>query len=242
MVLNQKDIKKITQFVKKEPRTIQDVAKHIGKTWVTADAYVQKIQQQTGLLQTKIFRAGTQGAIKLVYWNYGDAVEYDEIKKRLYELIRVGKNKFDFDPLDIYQYVRPKEKRATIDASDMTAHRRAQQDFFNYLKQTKQELLYFSGNLSWVTLKDDRTSLLQILEDLLQRGVSIRILSRVDFASIENINQLSNLMQRYPQQIEIRHVIQPLRGWISDGQGARLKDVKEAQRYRQGELKKDVNI
>lgn len=70
MKLGQEEINNITSFVKKEPRTINDVAKFIGKSWVTTNKYLEKIKNMTGLICIKTFRKGTQGALKLVYYNH----------------------------------------------------------------------------------------------------------------------------------------------------------------------------
>ena len=53
MALNDQIIKKVVKFVKKEPRTIQEISKLINKSWVTTDSYIQKIKEQTGRYQAE---------------------------------------------------------------------------------------------------------------------------------------------------------------------------------------------
>lgn len=241
MVLTPPEIKKITSFIKKEPRTIQDVALFLHKSWVTADSYVEKIRAQTGLINVKIFRPGTKGAIKVVYWNYGDALEHDEIKKILADKIRLHRRKEDFDPLEIYHHVSENSKHAFReeygDPSQST-----KQNIIQFLQQAENELYSFSGNISWINMQEGGIPILKVVEQLLQRGVMIRILCRVDLASIENLRVLNALIKNYPDKLEIRHALHPLRGFIVDRKLVRLKDEKKAELYKKGELKKDVRV
>ena len=58
---------KILEFVALKPRSIDEIAKHIGKNWRTANSHVEKIARETGLIATRVFRKGTKGALKIVY-------------------------------------------------------------------------------------------------------------------------------------------------------------------------------
>ena len=97
MVLGDSDIQKITQFVKKEPRTVQEVSKLIKKSWVTADSYLKQIGDSTGLINIKTFRKGTQGALKIVFYNFSEVLQSDDLKEELYRQIKNGRTKNDFD-------------------------------------------------------------------------------------------------------------------------------------------------
>ena len=68
-MLSNEIIKKIEDFVYAKPRSIDEVAKHINKNWRTADRYVQEIEKNFGTLSTKVFREGTRGALKIVFWS-----------------------------------------------------------------------------------------------------------------------------------------------------------------------------
>ena len=240
MTLAEPDEKRILSFVKKEPRMIQDIAKHIQKTWVTADSYVQKIQKKTGLLATKVFRGGTQGAVKVVYYNSGESASADDLRKTLYDKIRLGRQKEDFDPLDIYQYIPSNKKKATL--------QRKQEDnnvylqFHNFLKSAESEIQVFAGNNSWITMKEGKTPTSIIIEQLLKRGVTIRILCRIDLTALETLNTIIPLTKKYSALIEVRHAQQPLRGFIIDDKKVRLKDTKEASMYKPGEVKGTIKV
>lgn len=241
MVLRQEDTRKITSFVKKEPRTIQDIARFIHKTWVTADSYVEKIKQATGQIETKVFRKGTQGAVKVVYWNYEEAVEHDEIKKNLYDRIRLGIHKNDFDPLEIYQHV-PKGKKKAILGPLTFPQISSKQSLLRSFNEAEQELYCFSGNNSWMSFIEDGIPVLRGMEGALKRGVTIRILARVDLGSMAMLNSISRLLHDYPETLAIRHARHPLRGWIVDNARSRLIDVQKTRNYKEGELKADLRV
>ena len=68
-MLDNQIIKKVNDFVYSKPRSINEVAQHIGKNWRTADRYVEQISEEDGSISAKIFRGGTRGALKIVFWN-----------------------------------------------------------------------------------------------------------------------------------------------------------------------------
>ena len=74
MKLGDQEIQAVVDFVKQEPRTVQEISKLIGKSWVTADSYLKKIKGRTGLIEIKTFRKGSQGALKIVFYNHSDLV------------------------------------------------------------------------------------------------------------------------------------------------------------------------
>ena len=68
-MLSSEVIKKIEDFVYEKPRSIQEIAEYIKKNWRTADRYIQEIEKNFGTISTKVFREGTRGALKIVYWS-----------------------------------------------------------------------------------------------------------------------------------------------------------------------------
>ena len=40
-----------------------------AKNWRTADRYVDEIEKSFGTLSTRVFRGGTRGALKIVFWS-----------------------------------------------------------------------------------------------------------------------------------------------------------------------------
>lgn len=106
----------------------------------------------------------------------------------------------------------------------------------------EQEVFCFSGNNSWMAFVEDGKPLIKTVEETLRRGVTIRILARVDMGSMENLNAISRLMKTYPETLSIRHCRHPLRGWIVDAARTRLIDDKKTAYYKQGELKGDIRV
>src|SRR3989344_7844860 len=102
-MLSNEIIKKIEDFVYSKPRSIDEVAKHIGKNWGTADRYVQEIEKNFGTLSTRVFREGTRGALKIVYWSAVDKVSSSVFQQKMEEDILKSKRKEDFSSFDIFQ-------------------------------------------------------------------------------------------------------------------------------------------
>jgi len=44
MPLKEQDTKKIIEFVKKEPRTVQEISKFLKRSWVTTNTYLEQIK------------------------------------------------------------------------------------------------------------------------------------------------------------------------------------------------------
>jgi hypothetical protein len=66
------------------------------------------------------------------------------------------------------------------------------------------------------------------LEELIKKDIRVKILCRVDFDGIENINRVLSLNYKYGKElIEIRHRKHPLRGFLIDDKILRLKEIKE---------------
>src|SRR3989344_9465019 len=161
----QKEIKdSILRLIQQKPRTVQEIAETIGKNWRTADRYVEIIAQETGLIATRIFREGSRGALKVVYWNALGGAKGSAYQERLLQKIVQGKHKEDFSPLDIYQFVDPANRKAFIETAEFS---RQQQISFDHLfSQAKQQILFFSGTLSWVELGPNMQ---KTLEELAKR-------------------------------------------------------------------------
>lgn len=107
-------IKKIEDFIYPKPRAIQEIAIHINKNWRTADRYVEDIEKNFGTISTRVFREGTRGALKVVYWSSVDKVSHSVFQEKLEEDIFRGRNKYDFAAFDIFQHVSEKNKIAWI--------------------------------------------------------------------------------------------------------------------------------
>jgi hypothetical protein len=239
MHLTQEETGNILKFVKKEPRTVQEISKLIGRSWVTTDSYLKRIKDETGLIEIKTFRKGSQAALKIVFYNSADSVIGDALRDELYSKIRSARMKKDFDFLDIFQLIQDKKKKSFLVASDKIERSR---DLVTLLRRAESSVFIFSGNLSFINLSEGNVKILSVIEELLERKVHIKILCRINLASISNAAKIRGLMGRYPEFIELRHCYQPLRGFIIDDKIARFKQEEDSKAYRQDELSSDVII
>ena len=215
-------IAKIEELVYRKPRSIQELAQAMGKNWRTADRYVEEIEKNFGTIATRVFRGGTRGALKVVYWASVEKVSSSIFQERLEHDIFAHRNKEDFSAFDIFQYVPEKDRKSVVSAKEDI------EEFGKLLLHAQKQLLIFSGNLSFINLRDKNKDASQILEQLVKRKVKIKILCRVDLAGRENIEQILSLNHRYgTSYIEIRHDVHPLRGVIIDGRLIRLKEQLE---------------
>ncbi|MFH1451754.1 MAG: hypothetical protein ABIF88_01115 [archaeon] len=234
-------IKKIENLVHEKPRSIQELSQLIGKNWRTVDRYVKKIEEDFGTISTRIFREGTRGALKVIYWNPVEFTSKNVFQKSLEKEIMKGRFKEDFSPFDIFQHVNEKNKQATL-CKNKNEEEEQVLVLKEILEKAKKEVLIFSGNLSTIKVKDNSISFLNMVEDLVNRGVKVRILSRVDIGGKENIQKfLSINFKMGKENIEIKHAEQPLRGYVVDSKIIRLKEVREP-RGRDKELKKRIVI
>jgi len=107
---------------------------------------------------------------------------------------------------------------------------------------TQDNLLFFSGNLSFINDSENGISTLEEFEKLFKRKIKIKILCRITFASLTNLSKLDFLLKKYPDLFEIRHCYQPLRGLLSDGIHARFREEENSGDFKDGELRKDLQI
>ncbi len=229
--------KKIQEFVYVQPRTVQEIALLLKVNWRTADAYVERISKEQGTISAKTFRGGTKGALKIVFWMNAERPAVSEAQEQLLKKIEAGRKKEDFSPLDIYQFVDGKKRRAFSEVTDAEEETR-DKNIIPLLRRATNEIYIFSGNLSLANLIHGKTHVLGILEELATRKVNIKILTRVDVAGIENVKKVLAINNRIGRDaIEIRYAEQPLRAIIIDNKLARLREVKSPEKYRSGELK-----
>lgn len=225
MVLDAKTTKKLTDFVYKQPRTIQEIAQFLGKNWRTADSYVDKIAKEQGIFGIKVFREGTRGALKIVYWQSVDKIHSSTIQKRLFERLVTSPHKKDFLPFDIYQHV-PDNKRIAFMEKQSEYAITKKQDMIGALRSCERQILIFSGTLSWSSAKQGKTSLIDILEEIASRGVSIKVITNVAFDTIHEVKLMLALNERLGKDVvEIRHTHQPLRAFVIDNSFARFKEA-----------------
>jgi len=224
-MLDSKTIKQIEDFVYLKPRSIQEIAQHLNKNWRTVDRYIQEIKESFGTIGTRTFREGTRGALKIVYWASIEKLNSSIFQEKLAEEIKTFKKKEDFSAFDIYQHIPDKEKTVTIKNSEKETNLK---EIKETLEKTQNQLLSFSGNLSWINLKNDTINLFEVLENLVKKNIKIKILCRVDIASVSNIEKVLSLNFKYGKElIEIRHSEHPIRAFIIDNKMMRIKEIKE---------------
>jgi hypothetical protein len=229
-MLDSKIMKKINNLVYTKPRSIQEVAQHIGKNWRTADSYIKKIIEETGTLSVRTFREGTRGALKIVYWSNIEKIHSLEFQEKLFKKIELGKQKSDFSPFDIYQYVPENKRNAFLEEQEEEAIT-IRQDLKSALQSTKNQLLIFSGNLSWSNVKQEDEELINVFEELAKNNISIKILVAIDIDSMENVEKMLAINERTGKEmVEIRHTQQPLRAFLIDNKTARFKEFKSTKR------------
>lgn len=224
IMLNSQTINKIEEFVYAKPRSIQEIAKSINRNWRTADRYIEEIEKNFGTISTRVFRGGTRGALKIIYWSSVEKVSSSIFQERLEKEIFNCKRKEDFSAFDIFQYIHEKKRKSFV----LNREEENMEEFNRILLSAKKQILFLSGNLSFINIKDKKKDMLHIFEKLAEKKINMKILCRVDLAGKENIERVLSLNLKYGKNlIEIRHDAHPIRGVIIDGKFIRLKEVKE---------------
>jgi len=245
MTLTEPLRKKITDFVRKKPRTIQEISEHIKKNWRTAERYVEKIKQESGFIDSRIFRAGTRGALKIVFWNFIDDIHSTSFQDELLHDIMHGKRRPDFSPFDVYQYIDPQKRKLYFDRSgiDPEIEITKEQDLVGFMKSAEKQIIVFSGNLSWINAKQEGKEMLEIVRELAKKGILFKIIARVSIIGMENVKKLLAINKEIGKDlIEIRHRYQPMRGMVIDNKIVRFKEMRDPSHYKLGELKEKTGI
>jgi len=215
-------VKKIEDFVYSKPRSVSEIAEHLNKSWRTTDRYVEDIAKEYGTIAVRTFRGGTRGALKIAYWASVEKLHSSVFQEKLVKDIESSKKKEDFSAFDIFQHVPDKNKRAIVGNEKKNI-----KEWKVHLVKAEKQVLFLSGNLSWINLKGEE-DLFSIVDGLVKKGVSIKILSRVDLASRNNIEKMLSLNFKHGKDlIEIRHSEQPIRGFVIDNKIMGLREIKE---------------
>ncbi len=243
MALNAEITKKINDLVYKRPRTIQEIAKVLGKSWHTAESYAEKIAKDSGTISIITFREGTKGALKIAYWTNAGSMNTSSLQENLFKKIEFNHDKKGFDFLDIYAAIDPKYKKAIMAAASFPKLSESH-GFLDFLKAAENSILCFSGNMSWINLIEGDNKLKYAIESLvIKNKINMKVLCRVDLASLNNLKLIDSINKKAGREaIEVRHCRQPLRGFVIDGKIARFKDEKAVSDFRDKELSDDFNI
>ena len=221
-MLSPETILTINNFVAQKPRTIQEIAQLINKNWRTTESYVQRIEQEQGTIATRTFRGGTKGALKIVYWNQ-ISKNQSTFQEALFQKIIGAKQKRDFSPFDIYQYIDEEKRACFLEKQEDNLN--VKQDLISTLCSAQQQVLIFSGDLSWAVAKQKNVHLFTAFEHLATKHIPIKILAHVDLNAQENVLKILSLNHKYGKElIEVRHCSQPLRAFIVDDTLMRFKE------------------
>ncbi|MBS3151985.1 hypothetical protein J4230_01100 [Candidatus Woesearchaeota archaeon] len=232
-------IKAVNEFVYKQPRAVKEISELLKVSWVTADKYLNYMIEKYGTIKIKTFRGGTRGALKIVYWANLEGMRASTAQQILLDKIKTGKKKQDFNPFDIYSLVDHNKKDAFVMPNDKAD----EQKLIDLIKNTSRQLFIFSGNISFINNTENGKRLIDIIVELARKRINIKILCRVDIASIANIKkilELNNLIGY--DAVEVRHIEQPLRGFVIDDKIIRLRDEKKKSDYKDNEINKDVYL
>jgi hypothetical protein len=242
-MLDKDIIKKINEFVYVKPRSIQEIAKLIDVNWRTANRYIEKMSDEEGTISATVFREGTPGALKIVFWNNIEKLHASEVQERLFNKIESGKNRQDFSPSEIFQFVDKNKKKLRVMNQKQYNSDSNFKDFVDRLKGTERHILFFSGNLTFSNMSYHDKKIRDILEELGKEKITSKILTRVELAGIKNIENVLSINKRIGfDAIEVRHCYQPLRTTIIDDKEAVFKEVLYPEDYEKGELKHKVFI
>jgi hypothetical protein len=144
----------------------------------------------------------------------------------LEESIMRGRTKYDFSGFDIFQHAEKKEALIKRQEEEYKINRLVK--FKEILMKAEKQILFFSGNLSFINLDDDEINVFEVLEKLIRKGISIKVVCRVDIAGRDNLKKLLSLNHKYGRElIEIHHREQPLRVSIIDNKLFDMKEIKE---------------
>lgn len=160
------------------------------------------------------------------------------VQKRLMDEIHKGVRKPDFSPFDIYQFIDKDKKEAFLEEQEDEA-KIVSQDVLGLLLSAKKQILIFAGNFTWSNLEQGGMNMLDVMENLARKGISIKIISGIHLPAFENITKVIELNKRLPEgrKIEIRHAFQPLRAIIIDDRIARIKEKKNPSDYENAKKK-----
>ncbi|PIN88795.1 hypothetical protein COU61_03430 [Candidatus Pacearchaeota archaeon CG10_big_fil_rev_8_21_14_0_10_35_13] len=223
-MLSSEVVRKIEGFVFLKPRSVQEIALFIKKNWRTVDRYVKMIEDDYGTISSRTFRGGTRGALKIVYWSASEKFHSSVFQESLEKTITNFKRKEDFSAFDIYQHVDVKHKKVSVVSSEdeeLINH----EELISAVSSVKESLISFSGNLSWINLGSNG-EIFSLLDSLIKRGVKIRVICRVDLASVDNVVRLLSLNHKYGKElVEIRHSEQPVRAFVIDNKILRIKEI-----------------
>ncbi|MBS1266097.1 MAG: hypothetical protein MAG795_00062 [Candidatus Woesearchaeota archaeon] len=177
MRVTDKQINNIIKAAQKEPLTITELSRILGKSWVTTEKYANYVAEKTGTINIKVFRENTPSSVKVVYPEIQN--NSNGVKKELFNAIINGRYEKDFDFMEAFQFIDDNKKSSKYEHFNKTTLKKDKR-VIELLKQAKSHVYIFSGNLSYVAVKYKSRNVIDVFEELLERKVFIKILTRVD--------------------------------------------------------------
>ncbi len=221
MKLSESEVQTIIKTVTQEPRTVQEIAQLVDRSWVTTEKYLQEIERQSGIIKLKTFRHGTKAALKVVYATSEHHGVTDAIRQRLENQLLSARQMWDFDFMDLYQFVPAEKKRSY--AENAVVEQNEVIDDIILDRPPQYTNFLFSGNLSCLKSQKNGVSAADLMEADLKNNVYTKILCRITPSTLKNLDLITHLLVKYPDLIEVRHSYQPLRGFILDDGFARFR-------------------
>lgn len=204
---------KILKLIEARPYNINEIASIFKINWRTADRYIEKLKSETGKINTVTFREGTRGALKVVFWKNPHEISDSKRKVLLFEKIRTSTSYHDFYPYMIYKEVPDGKKKAfqeIVSRGNSALRPYNSKNLVRYIDGVKNSLLIFAGYLLRAGTPRGVKQLLLSIKRAKDRGVSIKVLSRVDYNNIEIVDNLLRI------GADVVNVQQPLRGILAD--------------------------
>ncbi|MGB9635288.1 MAG: hypothetical protein ACP5KJ_03685 [Candidatus Micrarchaeia archaeon] len=224
-MLSASKIEQIKQILSQRPHSVAEIANSLGVSWKTADKYLDELCKTDGAISTHVFKNGLRGGLKIAFLN-ASAKDSGKLMKFLRRRIMNAREKTDFSPFEIYQYVDEKMKKAFWEAEETAFLEHGSEDINNLLLITRERYLSFSGDFSWIQHRQGGKHVLKTIQMLAEKGIRIQMLGRIDMKSIKGVEQLFSINERLGMDaIDIRHIEQPLRGAIVDDQQVRLVEA-----------------
>lgn len=243
MVLEQQTIEKIKEMVYQKPRSVNELAEALDKSWKTVDRYIEEIMLKTGTIKTETFRGGTRGALKIVYWNNTEKVHSTDVQENLFKQIELGIDKHDFSPFEIYQYVDSSKRKGHYEIIDNEkSYDYDIGSLIPYFEKAEKEILIFAGNLAFIHLQHKKKKLIRYLEDCIKRKVVIKIITNINLIDLQNVEEVLSLNSGLKEPlILVKHGITPLRAYVFDNFIIKFGEIQKGF-GKQGQIDKAIAI
>lgn len=232
----------IYELVREQPRTVQEVAQALEVSWLTAERYIKKLSEEEGMIATKTFRGGTKGALKIVFWNLLET-STTSIQHRLEEQLLTGRFKQDWSATELYYQVEQKKKKARMISRKDYEKIHTGDHYRKLLLEAEEQILFFSGNLSYINLTTKEGTIYDTIVELAHKGVKMKFLTRINILESKLIEKLEAINTKVGKNmVEVRHAFQPARVTIIDDKIISIKEIYDHNMFGEQELLEEVVV